>query len=82
MVDNVVSGVRWVASGLTFDYAPVARRSATNCSATIGQRDTRLASRILDASDVRGEIMARAGDDGPREPGDRRAVAGARRRRR
>ena len=51
MVDNVVSGERWVASGLTFDYAPVARRSATNCSRDIGRGDTRLAARILEASD-------------------------------
>jgi glycerate 2-kinase len=56
MVDNVVSGVRWVASGLTFDYTPV-RDEVRQLLSDVGQRDTRLASRILDASEVRGEIM-------------------------
>jgi glycerate 2-kinase len=57
MVDNVVSGVRWVASGLTFDYAPD-RDDVQQLLNAIGRRDTQLASRILDASEVRGEIMA------------------------
>jgi glycerate 2-kinase len=57
MVDNVVSGVRWVASGLTFDYTPV-RDEVRQLLSDIGQRDTPLTSRILDASEVRGEIMA------------------------
>jgi glycerate 2-kinase len=57
MVDNVVSGVRWVASGLTFDYMPV-RDEVRQLLSDIGQRDTPLTSRILDASEVRGEIMA------------------------
>jgi glycerate 2-kinase len=57
MVDNVVSGVRWVASALTFDYSPV-RDEVQQLLSDVGRRDTQLASRILDASDVRGEIMA------------------------
>jgi glycerate-2-kinase len=57
MVDNVVSGVRWVASGLTFDYTPV-RDEVQQLLNDIGRSDTQLASRILDASDTRGEIMA------------------------
>ena len=57
MVDNVVSGVRWVASGLTFDYTPV-RDEVEQLLSDIGRRDTELARRILDASETRGAIMA------------------------
>jgi glycerate 2-kinase len=57
MVDNVVSGARWVASGLTFDYMP-AREEVQELLSDIGRRGTQLASRILDASEVRREIMA------------------------
>ena len=57
MVDNVVSGARWVASGLTFDYTPD-RDEVQQLLSDIGRRGTHLASRLLDASEVRGEIMA------------------------
>jgi glycerate 2-kinase len=57
MVDNVVSGVRWVASGLTFDYTPV-RDEVQQLLSDIGRRDTPLASQILDAFEARSEIMA------------------------
>jgi glycerate 2-kinase len=57
MVDNVVSGVRWVASGLTFDYT-LSRDEVQQLLGDVGRSDTQLASRILDASDARGEIMA------------------------
>jgi glycerate-2-kinase len=59
MVDNVVSGERWVASGLTFEFAP-SRDEVHELLHVIGRSDTRLASRILDASDERGELMAEA----------------------
>jgi glycerate-2-kinase len=57
MVDNVVSGARWVASGLTFDYAPT-DDDVQQLLDVIGRSNTELASRILDASDARGVIMA------------------------
>jgi glycerate 2-kinase len=57
MVDNVVSGARWVASGLTFNYAPT-RDEVQQLLGDVGRRDTQLASRILDARDARGETMA------------------------
>jgi glycerate 2-kinase len=56
MVDNVVSGERWVASGLTFDYDP-ARDEVQHLLHEIGRDDTRLAARILEASDHRSELM-------------------------
>jgi len=56
MVDNVVSGERWVASGLTFDYAP-ASAEVRRLLRVIGRGDTRLAARILEASDHRGDLM-------------------------
>jgi hydroxypyruvate reductase/glycerate 2-kinase len=58
MVDNVVSGARWVASGLTFDYEPT-RDEVLDLLGVIGRSDTRLASRILDASEDRAELMVR-----------------------
>jgi glycerate 2-kinase len=57
MVDNVVSGARWVASGLTFEYMPD-RDEVQELLSDIGRRGTQLASRILDASEVRADIMA------------------------
>lgn len=56
MVDNVVSGERWVASGLTFDYAPT-RDEVQRLLSAIGKGDTAFASRILEASEHRGERM-------------------------
>jgi glycerate-2-kinase len=56
MVDNVISGERWVASGLTFDYAP-ASDEVRLLLHEIGRDDTRLAARILEASDHRSELM-------------------------
>jgi glycerate-2-kinase len=57
MVDNVVSGDRWVASGLTFDYAPT-REDVAHLLDEIGRRNTRLATRFLEARDARVAIMA------------------------
>jgi glycerate 2-kinase len=56
MVDNVISGERWVASGLTFDYAPT-HDEVRELLDVIGKRESQLAARILDASGARGEIM-------------------------
>jgi glycerate-2-kinase len=56
MVDNVVSGVRWVASGLTFDYTPT-RDEVQRLLRVIGRSETRLAERLLEASDHRGKRM-------------------------
>lgn len=57
MVDNVVSGDRWVASGLTFDYSPTHDDVARLLEA-IGGHNSPLATRILEARDARFEIMA------------------------
>jgi glycerate-2-kinase len=59
MVDNVVSGERWVASGLTFDFAPT-RDEVVRLLQVIGRENTRLSSRILEASGHRGERMREA----------------------
>ena len=52
--------MRWVASGLTFDFVP-SRDEVSNrlLSASVNRSDTPLASRILDASEVRGDIMGK-----------------------
>jgi len=57
MVDNVVSGERWVASGLTFDYTPQ-RHDVESLLHTIGRDTGRLAQNILEAYERRGEAMA------------------------
>ncbi|MGB8197374.1 MAG: DUF4147 domain-containing protein [Acidimicrobiales bacterium] len=57
MVDNVVSGERWVASGLTFEYEPT-REDVAHLLHAIGRRNTRLGARILDARDARTGLMA------------------------
>jgi glycerate 2-kinase len=56
MVDNVVSGARWVASGLTFDYEP--RRPDVEALLHLIGRDTgRLARNVLEARDGRAVAM-------------------------
>jgi len=57
MVDNVVSGERRVASGLTFDYTPQ-RHDVESLLHTIGRDTGRLAQNILEAYERRGEAMA------------------------
>jgi glycerate-2-kinase len=57
MVDNVVSGERWVASGLTFDYAPTRGEVATLLE-TVGRGTGRLAEKILEARERRGALMS------------------------
>jgi glycerate-2-kinase len=56
MVDNVVSGERWVASGLTFDFGPTSAE-IERLLGVIGRSDTPLASRILDARRRRSDLM-------------------------
>jgi len=57
MVDNVVSGERWVASGLTFDYAPT-RGEVAALLETVGRGTGPLAEKILEASERRGPLMS------------------------
>lgn len=57
MVDNVVSGERWVASGLTFDYTPTRGEVATLLD-TVGLGTGRLSEKILEASERRGPLMS------------------------
>jgi len=59
MVDNVVSGERWVASGLTFDYDPNIDE-VQSLLETIGLRSGPLAAKILEACAQRGDLMGEA----------------------
>jgi glycerate 2-kinase len=52
MVDNVVSGAPWVASGLTYDYVPT-EDEVTHLLGEVGLRDTALGDRALAASSER-----------------------------
>jgi glycerate-2-kinase len=56
MVDNVVSGERWVASGLTFDFVPTSGE-VERLLGVIGRSNTPLGSRILDARGHRSHLM-------------------------
>jgi glycerate 2-kinase len=59
MVDNVVSGERWVASGLTYDYEP----DRTEVEALLGvihRNASPLAISLLDAFEGRRELMREA----------------------
>lgn len=56
MVDNVVSGERWVASGLTFDYTPT-RGELDALLHAIELKPGRLAEKLVDAVERRGEAM-------------------------
>jgi glycerate 2-kinase len=56
MVDNVVSGERWVASGLTFDFRP-AREDVDALLQVIGRGSGQLAETIQRARENRGEVM-------------------------
>jgi glycerate-2-kinase len=57
MVDNVISGERWVASGLTFDY-PATREDVEGLLGVIGRATGPLADHILSARDQRAAIMS------------------------
>ena len=57
MVDNVVSGAQWVASGLTYDYAP-GTDEFVSLLAAIGLIDTPLGARLLDAFSGHATSMA------------------------
>jgi glycerate-2-kinase len=59
MVDNVVSGERWVASGLTFDYDPHIDEVQFLLEA-IGFRTGPLAAKVLDARALRSDVMSEA----------------------
>jgi glycerate-2-kinase len=56
MVDNVVSGERWVASGLTFEYRPT-RGEVEALLERVGRGSGDLANTILTARELRGELM-------------------------
>ena len=57
MVDNVVSGAQWVASGFTYDYAP-GTDEFVSLLAAIGLIDTPLGARLLDAFSSHATSMA------------------------
>ncbi len=59
MVDNVVSGERWVASGLTFDYLPTSEDVQLLLD-VIGRSTGQLAENILSAREHRAAIMGEA----------------------
>jgi glycerate 2-kinase len=56
MVDNVVSGARWVASGLTFDF--VATLSDVAALLQVVGASNRLSTKIMDACERRNEVMS------------------------
>jgi glycerate-2-kinase len=57
MVDNVVSGERWVASGLTFDF-DATREDVELLLETVGRSSTPLAAKIIAASERRRDVMS------------------------
>ena len=57
LVDNVISGVEWVASGLTYDYQPT-REEVTSLIDQIGLSETPLGQRLLEASAHRAHALA------------------------
>lgn len=57
MVDNVVSGERWVASGLTYDF-DATRDDVESLLERVGRASTPLSSKILEARERRGEVMS------------------------
>ena len=57
MVDNVVSGPRWVASGLTYDYSP-ARSEVEQLVSRVGRSATALGTSLLEAFERRAVAMA------------------------
>jgi glycerate-2-kinase len=59
MVDNVVSGERWVASGLTYDFVP-SRHDVEGLLRQIGRDAGPLAAKVLESSERRGEVMGEA----------------------
>ncbi len=59
MVDNVVSGPRWVASGLTYDYEP-ARGEVEELVGRLDQRGAPLEATMLEAFEHRAQAMAGA----------------------
>ena len=58
MVDNVVSGASWVASGLTYDYAPDTDEFVSLLGA-VQLMDTPLGARLLDAFSSHATLMTR-----------------------
>jgi glycerate-2-kinase len=57
MVDNVVSGEQWVASGLTFDYVAT-RADVEELLDALGRGSTRLSEKIVEACERRNEVMS------------------------
>jgi glycerate 2-kinase len=59
MVDNVVSGERWVASGLTYDFEPD-RSEVEGLLRDVGCATGTLATTLLDSLEQRRDVMRRA----------------------
>jgi glycerate 2-kinase len=57
MVDNVVSGERWVASGLTYDYAAT-REDVEALLDIVGRTSTPLSAKIFEAVERRRVVMS------------------------
>jgi glycerate-2-kinase len=57
LVDNVISGAEWVASGMTYDYAPT-RDEVTELLGHVGLNETPLGQRLFAAYEHRTESMA------------------------
>ena len=57
MVDNVLSGAKWVASGLTYEFSPSADEVAT-LVANLNISDMALRERLMNASGRRSRAMA------------------------
>ncbi|MFI5035376.1 MAG: DUF4147 domain-containing protein [Acidimicrobiales bacterium] len=58
MVDNVISGARWVASGLTYDYRPDAAEVRSLLD-RVGLLDTDVGAAVLRASDHHNALVER-----------------------
>ena len=59
MVDNVVSGENWVASGLTYDYAPT-HGELVALLESVGRGATALSATIFESCERRREVMTEA----------------------
>jgi glycerate 2-kinase len=56
LVDNVISGAEWVASGLTFDYEPTPQEVLSLLD-QVALAGTELGARLVNASEVRARLM-------------------------
>ena len=64
LVDNVISGAPWVASGLTYEYRP-SREETVRLLESVGLRESATGERLLDSVARRDEVMTAA--SGPHE---------------